>query len=180
MARPHALVVGGTGMLRGVSLSLAGRNAVSVVARGRKGLERLRKGSRNVHPLSVDYTDGAALEAALDEAVAARGPFTLAVAWIHSTAPDAPLAVARRVRGRFFHVLGSAAADPSLPDPGRRTAFEALEGVAYREILLGFVRRGARSRWLSNGEIEKGVLGAIATDRPRAVVGVVEPWSARP
>ncbi|NUN53550.1 MAG: hypothetical protein HUU06_12290 [Planctomycetaceae bacterium] len=47
-------------------------------------------------------------------------------------------------------------------------------------MILGFVREGDRSRWLTDAEIAAGVLGAIAADRPRTVVGVVEPWSARP
>lgn len=171
----HALVVGGTGMLRAVVLALARDREVTLVAR-RPGVVA----AASIHPAAADYGDPDAFAAALDGAVAARGPFDLAVAWIHSSAPDAPLAAARRVRGRFLHVLGSAAADPSRPDPGRRAAFEALPGLSYREVILGFVREGDRSRWLTDAEIAAGVLGAIAADRPRTVVGVVEPWSARP
>ena len=104
----------------------------------------------------------------------------LAVAWIRSDAPEAALAAARRTAGPFFHVLGSAAADPARPDPGRRARFEALPGLAYREVILGFVSEGGRSRWLTDEEISRGVLEAVAAGRPRAVVGVVEPWSARP
>jgi hypothetical protein len=180
MGRPHALVVGGTGMLREAVLALAGTHEVTVVARGAAPLESLRAASASVHPVRADYGECGAFERALDGAVAARGPFALAVAWIHSDAPGAPLTAARRVRGRFFHVLGSAAADPARPEPSRRSRFEALPGLSYHEVILGFVVEGGRSRWLTDAEISRGVLDAVAAGRPRTVVGVVEPWSARP
>ena len=56
MAAPHALVIGGTGMLRDLSLALAGQGrTVSVVARhqeGLAGLERAAAGApgRPPHP----------------------------------------------------------------------------------------------------------------------------------
>jgi hypothetical protein len=182
-------------MLRAAVLGLARDREVTVVARGRGDLEALRKSHPSIHPAPADYRDAAAFAAILDGAVAARGPFSLGVAWIHSDAPDAALAAAARVRGPFLHVLGSAAADPALPDPGRRARFEALPGVAYREVILGFVLEGGpqgpvglplgsptlgRARWLTDAEISRGVLDAVAADRPRSVVGVVEPWSAKP
>ena len=171
----HGLVVGGTGMLRAAIPVLARDRAITLVSRGAGRIVL-----PSVHPVPADYRIAAPVAAGRAGAVAAGGPFDLAVAWIHSDAPDAPLAAARRVRGRFFHVLGSAAADPSRPDPGRRAAFEALPGLAYREVILGFVLEGGRARWLTDAEIAAGVLEAVAADRPRTVVGVVEPWAARP
>lgn len=187
MAR-HALVVGGTGMLREVSLTLAERgHPVSVVARNRRRLRSLadeaeRRGGA-VYCIPVDYRDGDALTAALRDAVAAHGPLELAVVWIHSIAPEAPLQVARATVAascRFFHLLGSAAADPSAPDTGRRERFESIPGLSYHEVVLGFVLEGRRSRWLTNDEIAAGVLAAIDSAAARSVVGAVEPWSARP
>lgn len=176
MRGPHALVVGGTGMLRGVVLALAREGPVSVVARTRSDLEVLARDTAVVTPVSVDYRRTRDLEAALAE----RAPFSMAVAWIHSDAPEAALVAARSVKGPFFHVLSSEAADPSIPDSGRRERFEAIAGITYHEIILGFVREGGRSRWLTNSEIARGVLDAVAAARPRAVVGTVEPWSERP
>jgi hypothetical protein len=178
--REHALVVGGTGMLRGAVLGLARDREVTVVARGARRLDALRAASGSVHPARADWHDLPGLEAVLEGAVAARGPFSLAVAWIHADAPEAPVAAARRVRGRFFQVLGSAAADPSQPDPSRRARFDALPGLAYHEVILGFVVEGGRSRWLTDAEISRGVLDAVAAGLPRFVVGTVEPWSAKP
>lgn len=176
----HALVVGGTGMLRGVVLALAREGPVSVVARTRRDLEALAREAPSVVPVPVDYGSRTDLEEVLAGATAARGPFSLAVAWTHSEAPGAAEAAARFVRGRFFRVLGSAAADPSRPDHGRRARFEAIPGVAYHEVTLGLVREGGRSRWLADGEIAAGVLEAVAAGRPRAVVGAVGPWGERP
>ncbi|PZN13228.1 MAG: short-chain dehydrogenase [Bacillota bacterium] len=188
--KPHALVVGGTGMLRGASLGLAARGyIVSVVARGRSRLDALvrdaagRAGS--IHPVAVDYRDTGALANALADARSRFGPIELAVVWVHSVAPAAPLAVARLVGtpehpGRFFHVLGSATADPSRPDPRRRATFASFPNIRYREVILGFVVDGRRSRWLTHEEISAGVLAAVDADRPRFIVGTVEPWDLRP
>jgi NAD(P)-dependent dehydrogenase (short-subunit alcohol dehydrogenase family) len=188
--RPHALVVGGTGMLWGASLALAERGyAVSVVARRRQRLEALAQTAAglpgSIHPIPVDYQDTQALIAALEAAQARFGPIELALIWIHSTAPAAPLAVARRVGSpqhpcRYFHILGSAWADPSRPNPERQAAFATLDNIRYREVILGFVREGGSSRWLTNAEISAGVLAAVDADQPRTIVGVVAPWHWRP
>ena len=60
MAAPHALVIGGTGMLRDLSLALAGQGrTVSVVARHQEGLAGLERGGgggpgRRPHPARAD------------------------------------------------------------------------------------------------------------------------------
>lgn len=183
----HALVVGGTGMLRAVAIELGRRgHATTVVARGRGDLSEMADESRGrVHPLPLDYGDHEALVDGLRAAVQSRGPFALVVAWIHDSAPQAPVTVARiaTLGGtpvRYLHVLGSAADDPSAPDPQRRAAFEAIQGIAYEEVVLGFVRDGDDSRWLTDAEIAIGVLAAIDTPAPRTIVGTTRPWSARP
>lgn len=176
----HALVVGGTGMLREVVLALAREGPVSVIARGRARLDALAAAARGITPLCVDYGRRADLEAALREAVRARGRFSLAVAWVHADAPGAAETAAGFVKGPFFHVLGSLEADPARADPGRRSRFAAVPGILYHEVILGFVRVGDRSRWLTDGEISRGVLDAVAAAEPRRIVGTVEPWSARP
>ncbi|MHC4821539.1 MAG: Rossmann-fold NAD(P)-binding domain-containing protein [Planctomycetota bacterium] len=174
----HALVIGGSGMLAGVTRALGERGPVTVVARELGALERLR--TATVTPLPMDYTDGDQLHGGLRSAVARHGPVDLCVAWIHSTAPEAPLDVARYVQGRYFHVLGSASADPTSNVTGSRAAFEALGGVDYHEVILGFVRESGGSRWLTNEEICAGVLEAVDAPAARRVVGTVEPWAERP
>jgi hypothetical protein len=177
-------------MLRGAVLGLVARGfAVSVVARNARRLAKLRDDAARaggvVRPVCVDYRDADAFAFGLAEAVRDLGPPSLAVVWAHSSAPDAPLAVARLVAAggaaaRYVHVLGSATADPSRPDDGRAAQFAAFPEVAYREVILGFVAEGGRSRWLNDDEIAAGVLRAVDADAARTVVGAVEPWSARP
>lgn len=185
---PHALVVGGTGMLRGVSIHLAERgHTVTVVARRRTRLRAVARAASgalgSIVPMPLDYRDSTALRAALLDVQLAHGPISLVVCWTHSIAPVAPEIVAAAVRPgeppcRFFHVLGSATADPSRSGDGERFAGRA--GLHYRQVILGFVRERGRSRWLTHEEISAGVIGAIEHDRPRTVVGVTEPWPLRP
>jgi len=175
----HAVVVGGTGMLRGATLALARRHdAVSVVARSRSRLDRLVREAPNVRPVRVDYRETAALRSALAEAAAARGPVSLAVCWIHSDAPDAPVAAAEAIAGgelRWFDVVGSG--DPgSLRRADRRAeALARFEGLRYRRVLLGGVREAGGFRWLTDEEISDGVLRAVRADRALLRVGEVRP-----
>jgi GrpB-like predicted nucleotidyltransferase (UPF0157 family) len=188
--RGHAVVVGGTGMLRAATLGLAAEGRrVSVVARNARRLAALaddaaRAGGR-VRPVCVDWRDSEALAFGLREATLELGPPALAVVWAHSDAPDAPLVAAEACgfggrRVDFVHVLGSASADPSRTDDARAARFAALPKIARREAVLGFVVERGRSRWLTDAEISAGVLAAVRSRAPRTVVGVVEPWDARP
>ncbi len=189
---PHALVVGGTGMLRDVSVELARRGyTTSVIARTEAPLEELvRATNGRVHPIAVDYRETDRMIALLDQAVARHGPIVLVVAWIHSNAPDAPLAIARSVATAgssvtgpavdFFHVRGSAGDDPSKERDPDRDRLAGQAGLAYHEVILGFVIEARRSRWLRNAEISAGVIEAIDAGMPTFTVGTTRPWSARP
>jgi NAD(P)-dependent dehydrogenase (short-subunit alcohol dehydrogenase family) len=188
----HALVVGGTGMLREVSLALARSGyVVSVVARDAARLQGLADEAAvtggHVHSIAVDYRDAAALERALADARERRGPIMLAVVWVHDDAPEAPYAIARQVGtagspGRYVHVLGSGAAEPGreAEQDARRDRFKSFPGIQYQEVVLGFVRECNGARWLAHDEIVDGVLAAVARPRPVQVVGTVRPWTARP
>ena len=184
MAAPErpgpALVVGGTGMLRRVARTLAMERTVAVVSRGGARLDELIAKSPGIVPVVADWRKPRDLERALWQVTKETGAFSLCVAWMHDDAPKGPETVADFVQGRFFHVLGSAAADPARPDPERRARFAGREGLTYHEVVLGFVPEGGSARWLTDEEITRGVLTAIAWAKPRAVVGTVTPWSARP
>lgn len=189
-AGPHALVVGGTGMLRGLTLALAGRGlVVSVIARNRDRLHALAAAADSltgaINPIPLDYRDGEELRSALRRALAAYGPVGLAVCWIHSTAPEAVGQIARVIgsrgaRSRLFHVRGSAAANPAEKAQRLPEWLAHCPNVQYRQVILGFVVEGARSRWLTHQEISDGVLAAVDADAPFFIVGTVEPWSMRP
>jgi molybdopterin-guanine dinucleotide biosynthesis protein A len=159
LERPgHALVVGGTGMLAGLTTALAERgHSVTVVARSGAALPR------GAVQLAVDYRDDRTLAEGLAAAVAERGEIELAVAWIHTDAPAAPATVAGAVApgGRLVQVFGTRVW-PLQPVPPH---------VSYRRVLLGSIG----DRWLTDDEIAAGVLDAIDTDEPLAVVGERDP-----
>jgi NAD(P)-dependent dehydrogenase (short-subunit alcohol dehydrogenase family) len=181
----HALVVGGTGMLRGVCHHLASRTrVVSVVARHPDRIASdFVEFTSTLNQLTVDYRDNKALRQALMGATEVYGPIGLAVCWIHGSAPEAPFTIAEVVGVepcRYVHVLGSAVADPTRCDVDRLTRFGLHPHIGYHEVILGFVREGRRSRWLTDAEITEGVIAAIESEAKRMLVGTVEPWAARP
>ena len=155
LERPgHALVVGATGMLAGLTRELAARgHPVTSIARRPGGL------GTAVTSVPLDYRDSEALSAALARAVEARGPLELAVCWIHTDAPAAPQLVAAWLApgARLVQVFG--------------TRVWPLEDVplhvAYRKALLG----STEGRWLTHDEISAGVLEAVDADQPTRVVG---------
>lgn len=171
----HALVIGGTGMLQQATLHLAQRfDHVSLIARRP---ERVGPHDR-IHPVALDYRNTQALTEAVRRAIAAHGPISLVVSWIHSTAPDALPAILRELSEpfRLVHVRGSAAADPSRlpPAPG------VPDHCRYQQVILGFVIEGSRSRWLTNQEISQGVIAAIGSGSEVHIVGTVRPLEMRP
>lgn len=179
----HALIVGGTGMLAGAVRALVAQGwRVSVLARRASAFALREPG---VAGFDCDYNDTNAYPACLDRARDGEGPIDLAVGWMHTLPPSSALAArvgAEGARGRFFHVLGSAMADPAKPERLARAAETAHPGpaCAYRQVVLGFVLEGETARWLTNAEISQGVLEAIAADAPLSTVGVTRPWTARP
>jgi hypothetical protein len=69
---------------------------------------------------------------------------------------------------RYFHVRGSAVADPSRTRSEAEEQFAHYPTLHYLQVILGFVLENGRSRWLTDVEISQGVVTAI------------EPWSSRP
>ena len=78
-----------------------------------------------------------------------------------------------RITGDVLCVLGSAAADPGFP-----VCIPAAGEL--REVILGFVREGGHSRWLTDPEISAGVLKVLRSGKLRSVVATLTPWSERP
>jgi hypothetical protein len=189
-SKRHALVVGGTGMLKGLTLHLLNSyDKISVIARNKSGFERLESeaGSYNIrlNRIQLDYTDYVVLKNLLIKSINDYSEISLAVSWVHSTAPKAPFIIAdiinqTSLKCDFYEVLGSSYANPAKDGIDREKEFEKFNNLNYRKIILGFVLRNSKSRWLTNSEISGGVVDAIENKSPSAIIGVAEPWSARP
>lgn len=106
----HVLAVGASGMLAGAVRTLARAGwRVSVVARNRERLEELASEHANIYPLVCDYTDEAGYEAALSVAFTERGSPTLAVVWMHASAPEGPQHTAQVISRSLASGGGSSA-----------------------------------------------------------------------
>lgn len=185
----HVLVIGGTGMLRGVSLAqVQVGNTVSVVARSHNKLAQLQRDAERLqgtlHPIAVDYTNGKQLREKLELAAAHLGSYTQAFCWIHSTAPQTPAVVASTLAHTssgcvYMDICGSAVANPLHPAASNEHIIRNYPELQYRKVVLGFIIENTQSRWLTHSEITAGVLQAVE-NKDDTIVGVVHPWSAKP
>lgn len=190
-ALPHALVIGGTGMLRQATLELARRGrCISFVARTPSRLEAVRAAAAGlpgtIHPIRADYLKTGRLMSLLREAIESRGPIDLALCWVHLTAPDAIPAIAELLASscddavRLVHVIGTGSDDQPDDVAGIEARVRAHARILYRKVQLGFVREGSEQRWLTDQEISRGVIEAIDADADHFTVGVIEPHSRQP
>lgn len=182
----HALIIGGTGMLRGATIALAQSfDTVSVVARERAKLLALRREYPQINPLPLDYTATSTFIQMIEDAADRHGNFDLVVSWIHETFPKTPLRLGQLLNGRksrvsLYHLLGSAYSRPDRGALRLRQEFSEFREIAYRQVILGFVVENGHSRWLRDEEICSGVLRAIETEQECTTIGSVEPWNLRP
>lgn len=186
---PHVLIVGGTGMLKGVShyFTIHGYT-VSVIARNPIGLNKLIESKAEhgfINPIKVDYYDNNLLEEKLKSAIDNHGQIETAVCWIHSTAPEAPYIVAgvlnnQNIKCKYFHVLGCEYSLPTEENKKLQFTFERFVNIIYKKIILGFVIENEHSRWLTDHEISNGVIDAVINEKDDFIVGTVERWERRP
>lgn len=193
----HLLVVGGTGMLRGVAVEFARRGwTVSVVGRRAAALEAPAAEADAlpgaIVPLAADYTETDALCASIRQRCSALGAPSVAVAWIHMTAPDAPRRIARELVAAageapvvFVHVLSRLRTrdprDRSVPIPCPDEAqLRRADGLSYRQAVLGWVVEPSGPRWLTDDEISAGVIDAIDSGTEVTLIGQTEPVESSP
>ena len=86
----HALVIGGTGMLKKVSMWLCEKGFyVSIIGRDEVKLENVKRMSsapENITCLSLDYHNDEDVKLAIKSTIKKNGPITLVVAWVHTSA----------------------------------------------------------------------------------------------
>ncbi len=177
-------------MLRGAVVHLLKSfDHVSVMARSEGGFDKLindaEENSAKLNIIKVDYNNYKELTDKLLECAEKTGKINLAISWIHSTAPLAPMLAAKIINEtspecRFFEVLGSSNSNPESDSRGRDKNFSVFRNLEYHKVILGFITDGSNSRWLTNKEISGGVMYAIEEDLKEFTVGVVEPWNLRP
>ncbi|HMS65854.1 MAG TPA: short-chain dehydrogenase [Ignavibacteria bacterium] len=185
----HVLVVGGTGMLKGVSLYFATHGMkVSVIARDQNKFEELilsKDIDGFINPIRVDYSESEQLRSKLTNALNIYGPIETAVCWIHSTAPEAVHEIAEilndsNIPVKFYHILGSESSNPAIVSEDFKQTLYKFKNISYKKIILGFVVEDENSRWLTNTEISNGVIDALKKDDEMFIVGKVEPSELRP
>jgi hypothetical protein len=160
------LIVGGTGMLAGLTRRVAMRSrSLTLIARRPDALA-VELGAR---PVSLDWTDALSAQRALE---ALRNTFDLVISWLHD---DAVLLArwceeAARSHGRSVRIHGSLSIDPAVrarrdPDP--------RPGIARQTVILGwFADPSAEDgqRWLTDAEICAGVWQAVDDPSKRLTV----------
>jgi hypothetical protein len=178
----HALVVGGTGMLKKVCLALNEQEwTTSVVARDpnrMNALVSLALYPNKINELLIDWNDKGNFLKLIDQTMDEFGPFELVLYWsAREVIHDVLNLIQKKKNGTwdFYHVKGSNASRPET-----RNIPDTPSGCHYHEIILGFKIEGDSSRWLTNEEISSGVIEAIENGSDRKIIGTVEPWEMRP
>lgn len=161
-----ALVVGGTGMLAGLTAKLASEyKIVGVIGRTDGKLQLLAKQAENIVPIKSDYTDLDSFEESIKNFVHEYGKPALVVSWIHSGS-DAPLLVANYCMADFYEVTGSSGREASDISHTHETKI-AAKGINYHRVVLGSIG----NRWLTNQEVSEGVYEAIHKAQAEYLVG---------
>ena len=160
-------------------------NSLTCLARTKASLGRVCAAlgdTTRLHTEAVDYQDAAAFMQIIETAWQ-RKPFDLVVVWMHSSGGES----LKRLLGflswqsrpvKLFHVLGSAAGDPSKKTDAH--GFTPGASLLYHQIILGFQLTASGSRWLSHEEMSEGTLRAVELAQDVYTIGTVSPWSARP
>jgi len=178
----HALVIGGTGMLKKVSMWLCDQGFhVSIIGRDEVKLENVKRASsapKSITCLSLDYHDDDDVKVAIKDTIEKNGPITVVVAWIHASAGHALSLICNELElssktYSLFHILGSKASRMNVQKIGSTQC-------SFHRIILGFILEGTHARWLTHDEIAEGVIKGIESKCTEWIVGRVEPWELRP
>lgn len=181
----HALVIGGTGMLREATLELATHfNVVSVIARNSFRLNGLWEEAESVgvrvNPVQLDYRELDHLQEALDQVLHDFGEVTLVLAWIKNKADESISHLARTLNAQenrvaFYDLLTDIDYEEIDSDEDEREdLFDELSNIDYRQIILGVKSVEDVPKWFSNEEISAGVIEAIRLKQDTYRLGSTE------
>lgn len=172
----HVLIIGGTGMLKGVVISLLDEyDIVSVLSRNDEKFNNLKeeadKGSKKLNWIKCDYTDYQELTSQLIKAIGELNEISLVISWIHSTAALAPAIAAKiinhqRTKCDYYDIISSTGVS-------REPSFTPFENITYHKIQLGYVNDGDANRWLSDDEICSGVIEAVKSGEKDSAIGEI-------
>jgi hypothetical protein len=178
----HALVVGGSGILRDLCCRLAeDGKAVSVVGRDKKRIVAMVADTQTapglINPIDINYTNLPAFEFRLKEAVAHLGPPSFIFDFTNPEAKetrDCLLRVAadQSPECRFYDLLKIKLAGPESPFADRRTQAEKA-GIDYYGIILGFSVKGEDVGPLTAEEIGGEVMAIMSKNEKESVVGTI-------
>lgn len=182
----HALVIGGTGMLRRATVAIAQRSRkLTAIARTEASLDALASllsDRDDDRYKTLDWNEPEQFLWDLQLLVEEVGPPTLVLAWLHDVNLGPRVAVAVSIpesSSDFFQVIGSSGGNPYSGATNLRSQVKALRYVNYFQVVLGFKRDARARRWLTNDEISDGVLEAIRRREACHTVGTVTPSARR-
>jgi hypothetical protein len=161
----HSLIIGGTGMLAGATVEMCGRSdRATVVSRHAEAFAAERGLAENC-AVTADYRDAESLIAAIEARITRHGAFDAALLWFHGAGEKSLLAlldVLDREECAVVMVLGSAQGDPRRQSGVLREKLAAAKNLSCRRAVLGCKADGNGWRWLTDEEISRGALDALA------------------
>ncbi|GLB58721.1 SDR family NAD(P)-dependent oxidoreductase [Cytobacillus sp. NCCP-133] len=179
----HALIIGGTGMLKyvadwlskeGYKVSVAGRTQEKFT----EAFGGLPAAERRITFIQTDYNSSDTFAKEMKEAIRKQGNVSLCVCWMRSDAVNSfewlisYLAESNRTV-QFYEVKGSRASREIFTS-------STINNLKWNRVILGFKRENGLSRWLTDKEISEGVMNAIKKGKELYITGEVEPWDQRP
>ena len=177
----HALVIGGSGMLKDVSLWLADQGYfTSVFGRDINKLNSIAQKNPLILPLAADYFDLSSFQKKITEQIQSHGSFDIVVTWLHKNPQQIHKLISRINESlndnnwELYDVRGSSDKIDEI-----NKASEQLENCNHYQVQLGFKVESGISRWLTNEEIAQGVIKSIQ-NKTNILVGQLDPWVLKP
>lgn len=160
----RALIIGGTGMLADTSRWVAKRASQTVLAARHPEALAAELGAL---PWAMDWQDQCSGLSTL----VPMPEFDLILAWLHQSGLWLAAHLQGKVAkgGRFVHLHPFAAQSPAVL---AKRAVPARAGIATQNIILGRIHERTHKRWLTNAEINAGVINALQNaPEARSVIG---------